>query len=436
MLTVKLIDATAKRAAREKRTITVTDATMRGVGSLRLRLSPGGGALWIYRSTTSDGVRDDLSMGGYGDRAGCLTLAQGRTKAAEYASLYRGGHHDLRAYLDAKAAAQAAQLREQGDEAQRLAAGNLGSLLDAYVGYLRAKNAPSAKDVDSIFNLHVRVLPGLVEKRANEITPHDLRSIFDRQQQMGLTRALGKTRAALHSAFNLAAKSEFDSTIPLTFRAFKVSANPVASLPTYSQLSKPGERVLSHAELRALLLALKYDERMSAKTVLVGLYLGGQRPAQLVRVTAKNVDLERGIITLHDGKGRRTHARLHVLPITDAIRGTIEQLCAINADAPSLFSYDGQTVPSISTLSQLVREIGGRAYMLKDVRRTAETELAAIGISKDIRAQILSHELGGIQARHYDRHNYLDEKRDALERWARHLAGAESGNVVTLRRGA
>ncbi|MEY2340591.1 tyrosine-type recombinase/integrase [Acidithiobacillus sp. IBUN Pt1247-S3] len=436
MLTAKLIDATAKRAAKEKRAITITDATMRGIGSLRLRLSPGGTALWIYRYTTSDGKRDDLPIGGYGTKAGCLSLEQARTQAAQYASLYREGHHDLRAYLDAKVAAEAAQLRERGEESQRLAAGNLDALLDAYVGYLKDKNAPSAKDVESIFNLHVRILPGLVQKRANEITPHDLRAIFDRQQQMGLRRALGKTRAAMHSAFNLAAKSEFDSTIPLSFRSFKVLTNPVASLPTYSQLSKPGDRVLSHAELRTLLLALKADERMSVKTLLIGLYLGGQRPAQLARVTASDVDLERGIITLHDGKGRRTHPRLHVLPITDAIRPVIEQLCAINADAPSLFSSDGQSIPHTTTLSKLVLEIGKRAYQLKDVRRTAETELAAIGVSKDIRAQILSHELGGIQARHYDRHSYLPEKTDALEKWARHLDGIERGNVVTLRRGA
>ena len=55
---------------------------------------------------------------------------------------------------------------------------------------------------------------------------------------------------------------------------------------------------------------------------------------------------------------------------------------------------------------------------MRDLRRTAETHMAALGISSDVRAQIQSHGLGGIQARHYDRHDYMPEKRAALEKWA------------------
>lgn len=44
--------------------------------------------------------------------------------------------------------------------------------------------------------------------------------------------------------------------------------------------------------------------------------------------------------------------------------------------------------------------------------------MAALGVSKDIRAQVQSHGLGGIQARHYDRHEYMFEKRAALEQLA------------------
>jgi hypothetical protein len=49
-----------------------------------------------------------------------------------------------------------------------------------------------------------------------------------------------------------------------------------------------------------------------------------------------------------------------------------------------------------------------------DLRRTAETTLAYLKVTKDIRAQLLSHGLGGVQHRHYDRHAYKDEKIAAL----------------------
>jgi hypothetical protein len=47
--------------------------------------------------------------------------------------------------------------------------------------------------------------------------------------------------------------------------------------------------------------------------------------------------------------------------------------------------------------------------------------LASLGVSKDTRAQLQSHGLGGVQSRHYDRYSYLSEKQSALAIWERHL---------------
>jgi len=58
--------------------------------------------------------------------------------------------------------------------------------------------------------------------------------------------------------------------------------------------------------------------------------------------------------------------------------------------------------------------------------------MASIGIAKDTRAQIQSHGLGGVQARHYDRYDYLAEKTAALDAWARWLTTAPPANVVRL----
>lgn len=59
--------------------------------------------------------------------------------------------------------------------------------------------------------------------------------------------------------------------------------------------------------------------------------------------------------------------------------------------------------------------------------------LAGLGISRDIRAQLLSHGISGVQAAHYDRHEYTKEKRSALVKWERHLkrvAGDEEETKV------
>ena len=70
---------------------------------------------------------------------------------------------------------------------------------------------------------------------------------------------------------------------------------------------------------------------------------------------------------------------------------------------------------------------------LSDIRRTAETLAASKGISRDVRAQIQSHGLSGVQARHYDKHDYREEKRRSLESWAAVLRGELGGNVLLLR---
>ena len=64
--------------------------------------------------------------------------------------------------------------------------------------------------------------------------------------------------------------------------------------------------------------------------------------------------------------------------------------------------------------------------------------LAGMGVSRDTRAQLLSHGLSGVQAAHYDRHTYTDEKRAALVAWEQRLddieTGRNSANEVQIKR--
>jgi integrase len=219
-------------------------------------------------------------------------------------------------------------------------------------------------------------------------------------------------------------------------------------LPALSEYSRALDRALTLPELRAFWRRLEAQPVSAARDfVACLLLLGGQRPAQLGRVTRADVDLTAGTITLHDPKGRARFAnpRPHVVPIVAQARPLIERralLCA-GADAP-LFSATGRVPLRMATATALVRELCRAMsaanelehgpFALRDLRRTAETHMAALGVSKDVRAHLLSHGVYGVQARHYDRHSYLPEKRAALELWARRLTGEEKGAVVTMAR--
>jgi hypothetical protein len=89
---------------------------------------------------------------------------------------------------------------------------------------------------------------------------------------------------------------------------------------------------------------------------------------------------------------------------------------------------------AISTWAKLAgKDIAG--FQAKRIRSGVETMLAAARISSDIRGRLQSHGISGVQARHYDGHDYMDEKREALETLFNLLEGlpVKTGNVVLLK---
>ena len=72
-------------------------------------------------------------------------------------------------------------------------------------------------------------------------------------------------------------------------------------------------------------------------------------------------------------------------------------------------------------------------FTIHDFRRTARTHLAALGVDPHIAERCLNHKLKGVEGI-YNRHDYFDERKTALNEWAKLLAALEEGrpdyNVV------
>ena len=56
-------------------------------------------------------------------------------------------------------------------------------------------------------------------------------------------------------------------------------------------------------------------------------------------------------------------------------------------------------------------------WVLHDLRRTARSLMSRAGVPSDIAERVLGHAIGGVRAV-YDRHDFLVEKADALEKLA------------------
>ncbi len=75
-------------------------------------------------------------------------------------------------------------------------------------------------------------------------------------------------------------------------------------------------------------------------------------------------------------------------------------------------------------------------WTIHDLRRTVRTNLPKLGITPDTAERVLGHTIGRVRGV-YDRHAYDEQKRHALEAWARHvetlIGGKPKDNIVEMR---
>lgn len=75
-------------------------------------------------------------------------------------------------------------------------------------------------------------------------------------------------------------------------------------------------------------------------------------------------------------------------------------------------------------------------FTVHDLRRTARTHLAALGVRREVAERCLGHKLKGVEGT-YDRHDYFKERRQALAQWTQVILEAERGEstVTPIQRG-
>ena len=175
--------------------------------------------------------------------------------------------------------------------------------------------------------------------------------------------------------------------------------------------------------------------------------------AQLLRARVADYDPRTKILRLWDGKGKRQNPREHLVPLAPVGAAAIEELIVRARQLEQSWAEREKREPRDGTLwifssfgtkpmtdttpgkyvAKVCQEMGSQPFDLRDIRRTVETVLASLKVGKDIRAQLLSHGLSGVQDAHYDRFEYIDEKRAALIAWERYLKKLTAIRAATQR---
>ena len=209
-------------------------------------------------------------------------------------------------------------------------------------------------------------------------------------------------------------------------RRHYIERSPCEGMALPARLA-PRDRVLSEKELAAIYRAA-VDGNNTFSRIIALLVLTGQRRGEIVALRWQWVDTEERIITLPAfvTKNRREHK----FPYGDAVAAVLERIprqgdllfpasrLHVNGKPTSVFNGWPKCKVAFD------KSVGITNYQLHDLRRTFATNLAALNTLPHVVERLLNHSSGTISgvAAIYNRHAYMAEMREAIQKWEKYLA--------------
>lgn len=388
---------------------------------LTFTISANGTAAWVLRYRHG-GKQREVTLGRYPD----VSLATARLEASEARGRVQRG-------IDV-----AAQKREEKAEAKR--AKSFEQLAREYLSV--ADIGPKTLRQRTL-QLEADVFPKLGHRSTRSITRQDVGEIVTK---------VGKRSPAVARLVFIAIKEVF--AYGINAGAVEVNVCSALKAGALAPDAKPRrERIaLTDAEIHAVLKALHTigaDNEIAVRILLATC----TRINELIHAKWAEVDLDAGEWTVPVGNSK-TKKSIRV-PLTAPVVKLFRQLKDRAGDSQYVMptrarrrsadqSSNSSTLnAALSKLcARLVKEKASRRFTPHDLRSTARSQLSALGIDPIVAELCLNHSLGGLVSKMadiYNKHQYFDERRDALERLSERLAQIEAGapaKVVSLHTGA
>ena len=423
MITQSQIDASFRRVRMTRKRVEIKDQGGRGEGRLWLIVRPVGSqpmAEW-YAVFHRGGKRSMVKVGSYPT----LGLADARKAFREaYAPLITSGEALSR--LRVKTEDKPATVRE---------------LFQAYVEHLEGMARPRSAKQARIILLGGKKGGGAAKAIGEDVlaavvTPQDIVPYLGAIHKRGAIVMARKARTYLSSAFAFGMKSSNSYTGASASISLGIAANPVAAIPADPEAHRAGQRHLSVLEFRALWRWLEGRDAASLAAPVLRLMMAtGQRMEEISFLTAANYDRNEKMLDWSRTKNDQPHA----IPLPpQAVKILGDQV----PNRGGLF-FPGRARPDMpltmnaieKELDRFVEKTGMPHCCPRDLRRTWKTLAGAAGLSKEIRDRLQNHARQDVSSRHYDRYEYLAEKRAAMGTWAEYLDWILTGDVDEVEQG-
>jgi len=416
MPTRKLTDLFVERAKSPARgRVEYFDAAFPG---LALRVTENGGKSWcaFYRFK---GRLRRFTIGRYP----AIKPAQARREAAAALERVRGG-------------VDPAEEKRAQREMRTPETDTFGAVALDYVERHHGKNSRKSTYLEAKRDIERNVLPKWCNRPIASISRRDVLDLIDGIIARGAEVQANRTLARLRALFNWAIEKD------------RVDVSPVArmKLPTQEHAR---DRVLSDDELRWLWRACDQVGWPFGPLVKL-LLLTAQRRDEVAGMEWPEINLVKRVWTIPRHKAKND--RVHDVHLSEAAIEVLRSLPRIGDGL--VFTTTGKT--PISGFSKAKRRLDAAmhkanrvelstkkgasipGWTLHDLRRTAATGMAKLKISPHVTDKVLNHVSGTISgvAAIYNRFEYLDERRDALDAWGRYLSDLiepATSTVVAIR---
>jgi len=179
------------------------------------------------------------------------------------------------------------------------------------------------------------------------------------------------------------------------------------------------DRVLDDRELVLIILAARkiggpYGD------IVEFLVLTGQRREEVAGLTWEELDLAQRVWKIP--KSRTKNAKEHIVHLSEQSMVLLKRACQFG---PYVFSVLGtKPFQEFSRAKRQLDQLSGvTGWRLHDLRRTCVSGMARLGIAPHVADKILNHQAGTISgvAAVYQRHEFLAERRAALDLWGAHI---------------
>ncbi|GJD92959.1 tyrosine-type recombinase/integrase [Methylobacterium iners] len=270
----------------------------------------------------------------------------------------------------------------------------------------------------------------------------DIRTI-GRREILNAIDAVVERGATIHANRLFAALRRFYAW---TVERGVLEVSPMAGLkPPSPEIAR--DRVLTDDELVAIWKAAEEIGKPFGQAVQI-LILTGQRRSEVLEADWREFDFLASTWTLP--RERAKNDRAHVVALAPRAVSILSALPRIGKEPRFVFTTNGKTPFSgVSKAHDRLNRLAAAKmpegqilapWRLHDLRRTFASGCARLGVPVHVVEKALNHTsgtFGGIVGV-YQRHDFADERRRAMELWAAHLDGLVSGvaKVVRLERRA